>query len=861
MSMILPIHSSREKIIAALEKNRCLILCAPPGTGKSTQVPKFLLSDGTVGRILVLQPRRIAARNLAIRVSEELNEPIGETVGYQVRFEGKSQASTRILFQTYGVFFQQLQSDPLLTGIGAVLLDEFHERTLDADASLAWLKLLRSHARPDLKLIVMSATLELSGLQSFLPMASLIEVAAETFPVEITHQTPINQEALSNQVLRALKKMINQGLSGSVLIFMPGQGEIRRAMETLDPLCREHQLKLFELHGSMDVEAQQRTLRAPQNGNCVILSTNVAETSLTIPGVTLVIDSGLARTAAYNSQRDMNTLYLGSISLQSARQRAGRAGRTAPGTCIRLWSSEKEKVMPLALDPEALRVEPTSLVLALATLLSRYRQTYDGKNFSLPNEPQLVAWLTAPSQALWNRSVTSLLRIGALLQSNIESSSTPASVASKLAPERTFLQITELGKKLSQIPAHPVLAKVLLDASERGLGEIGSAMIAIVEAPSRKGSKDHGASADLFIQAEDLVSQPQGNHFDREVRESYQQLRRLVSKHKPVAPATMTMSVALQSPSTARSLATHCWLIPFQDRIAVRLEKTQTFLLADGRKGVVEAGQISPEVKIILALELHETGGANQNRQVGIPVLLPCDSTWIAEAFPAECVWTKVGGWDSTKGRVIQEEQKLFRGLVLERRTLREGEFDSQASEKLLVEKIMNGEILLPGYNDEAKQIVLRIHLVREHFPEYGFPKLDEEDWQLLYHDLCHNCDSLKDLEKKSVTQALEEYLGAALTSFLNKAAPTTLKLPGVRLGKITYFENSPPELAARLGDFLGLTGKTTVFEGKVAVLYDILAPNYRTVQKTADLDSFWKNTYPEVKSELKRRYPKHPWP
>ena len=849
MALILPIHAHRETIIQGLKKTRSLILCAPPGTGKSTQVPQFLLQDETVGKILVLQPRRIAARNLALRVAQELNETIGNTVGYQVRFEAKANESTRILFQTYGFFFQQLQNDPTLTGIGAICLDEFHERTLDADTTLAWIKLIRAHARPDLKLVVMSATLELEGLQTFLPEASLIEVTAETFPVEILYQPPVNQELLQSQVLRALKRLISQGLSGSVLIFMPGQGEIRRTLEMLDPLCRENNLGLFELHGSMDMEAQQRTLTAPSRGTCIIISTNVAETSLTIPGITIVIDSGLARTAAYNAQRDLNTLYLGSISLQNARQRTGRAGRTAPGICIRLWSADKEKAMPQTLDPEAIRIQPTSMVLSLTSLLNRFEQTYDGKNLKPKSEPQLIHWLTPPLQTLWKKSVTSLLRIGAVTLSGHSTLEDSLALNPRHSNDSSSLHITDLGKKIAKIPAHPTLGKVLIAASENGIGEMAAAMIAILEAPTRKGKN---ASADLFIQAEDLYQNPDANYFDREVRESYKQLKRFVSQFA---------KAKIESTLSPREKATQSWLIPFQERICARQEKTQTFVLADGRKATIEAGQISAEIKIVLALELHETGGANQNRQVSIPVLLPCEPNWIAETFPGECEWKKVGGWDASKGKVIQEEQFLFRGLILDRRPLREGDFNPKESERMLIEKLISGEITLPLYDDEAKQMVLRIHLVREHFPEYGFPKLDEEDWQLLYHEMCEGCTSLKDLEKISVTQALRDYLGSSLACFLDRAAPTTMKLPGVRVGKLTYFENSPPELAARLGDFLGLTGKTMVLEGKVPVLYDILAPNYRTVQKTADLDSFWKNTYPEVKSELKRRYPKHPWP
>ena len=319
--------------------------------------------------------------------------------------------------------------DPLLEGIGTVLLDEFHERTLEADATLAWLKRLRAEARPDLAMVVMSATLELEGLMAYLHPSPLIEVEAATFPVEIQHQPPMTQEPASLQALRAFKRLLSQGLSGSVLIFMPGQGEIRRTLEAFDPLCRQHGIGLFELHGSMEMEAQQRALRAPMAGACVIVSTNVAETSLTIPGVTVVIDSGQARIAAYSPQRDMNTLYLGSISLQNARQRAGRAGRTAPGICVRLWTADRERAMPAALDPEILRVEPTDMALSLHSLADRFGRINQARprapdpprpevsgpvSETRAAAPMLIPWLTPPSQVLWDMAEKALERIGAL---------------------------------------------------------------------------------------------------------------------------------------------------------------------------------------------------------------------------------------------------------------------------------------------------------------------------------------------------------------------------------------------------------------------------------------------------------------
>jgi HrpA-like RNA helicase len=402
-------------------------------------------------------------------------------------------------------------------------------------------------------------------------------------------------------------------------------------------------------------------------------------------------------------------------------------------------------------------------------------------------------------------------------------------------------------------------------------------MAAILESQSRRAK---GTSPDLFALGQDLAGDEDARRFDRETREAYKQLLRLLEKSsadtgaggpRAAAPAFRRGPAGAaqgQSPLTPqqeqavlREAATRCWIVPFQDRIAVRVEKGNSFALADGRRGTVEAGALPAAVGVILALELHETGGTNQGRQVGIPMLLPCEPAWIDAAFPGECRWEKVGGWDAAKGRVLQEEHFLFRGLALERRPLREGAHDPKESARLLVEKLVAGEIALPGMDDDAKQLILRIRLAAAHYPDYGLPKLDEDDWRLIYGEMCEGKASARDLEGLSVTRALREYLGDSLSAFVDKAVPTGLKLPNGRQGRLTYSENGPPELSARLGDFLGMQGRTSILDGKVDVVYDILAPNYRTVQKTADLSGFWQNTYPEVKKELKRRYPKHPWP
>ncbi|MBC7545920.1 MAG: DEAD/DEAH box helicase [Candidatus Sericytochromatia bacterium] len=819
----LPIHAVRDEIVTTLLAQGRLILSAPPGTGKSTQVPQFFLDAAgrsrTGGKILVLQPRRIAARNLALRVASERQEAVGTTIGYQVRFDSKVRADTAVIYQTYGIFFQTLVRRPKADDVGLVILDEFHERTLETDAVLAWLWHLQRYHRPELKLIVMSATLEGAPLAAYLAAAPVIDVPVRHYPVTVSHQAPLQQEHVAQQSLRALKQLATTGIDGSILMFMPGVGEIRRTAETIGAFCRQLGLPVHELHGSMDVSAQQRVLGAPATAACVIVSTNIAETSLTIPGVTTVIDSGQVRQAAYHPDKDMNTLHLGMISRHSAVQRTGRAGRTGPGRCVRLWGAGAEASMAEAMPPEVLRLEMTGTVLALHALQGQA---------PLPAETAAagVPWLTPPEPDRWAKAVASLYQMGALAAG----------------------RVTPLGRDLLRYPVHPALARVLVSAKSAGVAAISCAMVAVLEGDSRS---VRGEVADLFALGLELVRDPQAAWWERDIREAFRQLTQLVKADEGAVPVDT---------GVWRQAVTACWLAAFGDRVAVRIEGTNSFVLADGRKGTLDARSGAEAGNAILAMELHETGGANQSRQVAIPLFLPCASALIQARWPGECEWVPVSGWDALRRRVVQEEQLVWRGLVLDRRPSAAPLHPRQAG-YLLVDKLMAGDVTLGSLTDEVWQWVYRVQLAARHCPEYGFPGLDADDWRLIYHDLCAGKTSLAEVEATPVLRVLRDYVGALQADFLDRLAPRTYQLPGNRPAKITYSETEMPEMAARLGDFLGMEGPFAIMEGRVPVRYDILAPNYRTVQKTMDLTSFWQNTYPEVKKELKRRYPKHPWP
>lgn len=801
-SPVLPIAPFRESIVGALSEKGSLILSAPTGSGKSTQTPRFLLGKFP-GKTLVLEPRRLAARSLAARVAAEDGSNLGGKIGYQVRFD--SRPGSAVTFQTYGVFIQQLLKSPELPGIGAVVLDEFHERTLESDLALAWLKTLRAKRRPDLKLAVMSATLDAGALAAYLPEAARVDVPGRLYSVAVSHRPPDAQRGPEDGAFGALSDLAREGLDGSVLVFMPGMREIRRTMDVLGPLCRAQGLELKSLHGSMELSEQQAVLAPSGNARRVIVTTNVAETGLTVPGVTAVIDSGLHRVASYDAARDLNVLRLGRISLANAAQRAGRAGRTAPGRCVRLWARTDELAMAASLPAEISRLELSAAALQAASL------------------PEPVSWLSAPPPGAWDAASRSLKDLGAADEAG---------------------RITARGRALLAYPLPPRLAAVLEDAKALGLSdyERACAMAAYFEsAGERRPDEAH----DLAERGEDLLSGGRGE-FSREAVEAYKQLTRLARPEEPSEPA---------APDALNRL----WLKAFPGRLGAREGEGRFYRLLDGN-GVTLAGTGAPP-PLLLALEARAKAGGGQARQATATLYLPLSLATLERAFPGEAKWRETSEFDERQKRVVKEERLEFRGLVLARREAAREKGDRKAAAGLWAEKFATGELLHPGLDEKAKQLVTRIRLARGLYPDLGFPEMDTDDWRLIYGEACAGKNTLKDIERVPLEPHILAYIGAPLAAFLEKTLPTGRKMPTGKSARFTYFEGRPPELAARLGDFLKMTGTLALCDGRLPVLFDILAPNYRTVQKTPDLASFWKNTYPEVKKELKRRYPKHPWP
>ncbi|MBN2037597.1 MAG: hypothetical protein JW768_12720 [Chitinispirillaceae bacterium] len=841
---MLPILSYRAQITAQLEKHGSLVVTAPPGTGKSTQIPQFFLPDGTPQRrIIVLEPRRIATRSLACRVARELGEPVGATVGYQIRFERRVSDATRILFTTYGTFLQLLMDGPEAAGCALVLFDEFHERTLEADAALAWVRYLKRTIRADLRCAVLSATIEAPPLGEFLGRCGIITVEDQSYPVTVQYQAPWPAERVADQVLRAFSSLVALGHRGSVLVFLPGVFEIERAAENLFDACKRHQYRILMLHGRMAADRQQEALTAPSQEQCVILSTNVAETSLTIPGVNAVIDSGFARMAAYDPVRDRNTLYLSRISMQNAEQRAGRAGRLGPGTCIRLWSHDDETAMASAIIPEILRLDLARIVLTLGA----YATTLISKGIAAQFD---LRWLTAPPRERWEKAIRDLETCEAV-QCNV-----PRTMDGFPKGTTTIVPLTPGGMRLSSLPLDPRIGKVLLETRKGAEQEIAIAMAALWES----GNIVTGESHDLFALACDFLSGATGSAFSGEVPETFDQIARILGRQ----PERKRKNASAVRDNTRESVS-RTWMRVFSHRIAGRSGQGLVYDCADGRSARLAAqktaGNSEKTPPCILALSIHEQAGRGQAKRAVVPLFLPLDTGWILADFPHRFRTEVECTWDDGKKRVNLERVMRFDGIICGREEVNNPAPFREEIAACLARQMCKGGWDWQSREPKAVQWLFRMKLVAAHYPKEKIPAMNDDDWELVFHDLCLGKRSRDDVMSASMLHALKAYVGGHLAGLIERKAPDTVILPSGKKGRITYCENAPPELSARLGDLIGHPARFTLMNGRVPGVFVILAPNFRTVQKTADLGAFWKTAYPRIKQELKRRYPKHPWP
>jgi ATP-dependent helicase HrpB len=867
----LPIYELEADLVTQLRAGRRLVVSAPTGSGKSTQVPQMLLRHGLAGegQIVILQPRRIAARLLAARVAAELDVPLGREVGYQIRFEDRTGPWTRIRFVTEGVLLRQMLEDPELRGVSVLIFDEFHERHLYGDITLARALDLQERARPDLRLLVMSATLDLPRLERYLHPCATLQSAGRLFPVEIAYLDrphAADREPVWELAADAFARYVRAGGEGDVLVFMPGAFEIAQTLEALRHRDEARGFVLLPLHGELP-PAEQDAAVARYERRKVVVATNVAETSITIDGVRLVIDSGLARLPRYDPYRGINTLLVEKISRAAADQRAGRAGRTAPGRCVRLWTEREHDERPARELPEIKRLDLAEVVLTLKAAGVR-----DLRRFR---------WLEPPEEQALAHAEEVLVDLGALAPAPASgppptppppAATAPGPPAPAPAAE---LVITPLGRRMLAFPVHPRYARLLLAAQEHGcvyqacliaaLTQGRDLLLRQVDRDTREARSDllgEKAPSDFFLlmRAWNYAAKHNyrveacrrlGVHAQtaRQVAPLLEQFLRLAREQGLDTAPGRFHDVALQK----------CVLTAFSDRVARRLDSgTLRCELVHGRRGVLARESVVQDSPLLVAAEVREVGRTGGETQTILSLATAVEPAWLEELFPGDLLRQTRCFYDASARRVYAEEVRSFRGLMLEKRAVEPPPAEEAA--RLLAEEILAGRLALEDWDNAVEQWILRLNRLREWCPELGLPPLTEADRRHLVEQLCHGAFSFRELKQRPVKPLVHGWLNAAQRRLLDELAPERLDLGNGRRPRVLYDAVRPPVIAARIQDLFGVTQTPRIARGRVPVVVQILAPNHRPVQVTQDLAGFWREHYPRLKQELQRKYPKHEW-
>jgi ATP-dependent helicase HrpB len=857
----LPIWEIHSQIVESLRVGNRLILSAPTGSGKTTQVPQMLLQAGLLGdgQVVILQPRRLAARLLAARVAQELGVKLGREVGYQIRFENVTSADTKIRFVTEGVLLRQMIDDPQLKGVSVLLFDEFHERHLYGDITLARTLDVQESTRPDLRLAVMSATLDTDLLAHYLKPRVLTS-AGRTFPVEIKYSPDpsyTDKRPIWEQAADAFSRYVNSGGQGDVLVFMPGGFEISQTIEAIRHTDEAKGFILLPLHGELSPNDQDAAVaRYPQRK--VVVSTNVAETSLTIDGVRLVIDSGLARIPRFDANRGINTLLVEKISQSSADQRAGRAGRTAPGVCMRLWSRDEHAHRPAQELPEIKRLDLAEVVLTLKAAgvenLRKFR------------------WLEPPDEQGLAHAEELLTDLGALKP--VAQAFQPAGSGDFPVASPT-LQITPVGRKMLAFPLHPRYARMLLAAQEYGCVYQAALVAALTQGRDlllrnvgrdtsqlREDLLGEKASSDFWIlmRAWTYASKNQfrmdacrklGIHSvtARQVGPLFDHFLRIAKKEGLDVEPREVKDEALQK----------CVLIGFSDRVAHRLDQgTLRCELVHNRRGVLARESVVQHAPLFVAAEVREVEGKDEEVRTILSLATAIEVDWLRELFPEDIQAELKVQFDPTQKRVAAAELSRFRGLALSARRIEPPPADAAA--RLLADEVVAGNLVLKEWDHTVEQWILRLNLLSKWCPEFELPPIADDDRRHLIEQICHGAIGYKDIKDREVKPVVQSWLSHAQRELLDKHAPERLSLPNGRTPKVSYDAGNPPHIAMRIQELYDVTQTPKIALGRVPVLVHILTPGMKPVQVTQDLANFWREHYPRLKSELQRRYPKHEW-
>ncbi len=849
----LPIYELESAVVASLRTQGRLIVQAPTGSGKSTQIPQMLLRHGVLdalggravkGEVVVLQPRRLAARMLAKRVAEEVGTNLGEVVGYQIRLESRVSERTRIRFVTEGILLRQMSFDATLRGISAIVFDEFHERHLYGDISLARAVQIQQSTRPDLKIIVMSATLDAGILKNYLAPSDVLVSQGRSFPVRIEYlpkAVNFENDAMWDVAAAECERVADASAWGDMLVFMPGAYEINRTVQAIQGARGLRDFVCYPLHGELPPEQQDRAVQKYATRK-IIVSTNVAETSLTIDGVTTVIDCGLARMARFDPHRGINTLMIEKISVASADQRAGRAGRTAPGVCVRLWAEREHANRAPQELPEVKRLDLSEVVLTL-----KASGIDDVMNFP---------WLEKPDAVGLVRAENLLVDLGAL------------------AGERKT--ITAVGRKMLRFPVHPRYARMLLAAEERGCVRTVALMAALTQG---RNFLIRGVARDVEQAREDALGEEHASDFFLLMRawryadqanygiEACRRLGIHAQGARQVGPlfeqfleiaAKEGLDVSEQKADGAA--VRKCVLAGFSDQLARRLDGgTLRCELVHNRRGVLARESVIQQAKLLVAAEISEIGRGDGEVNTLLTLATAVEEAWLQEIFPDDYREVKGVSYDATIKRVVARRERRFRDLVLEAKVSSDDAPLNEAA-ALLTKEVMAGRLKLEAWDDTVEQWILRVNRLAEWFPELEVNPITEADRATLIEQICYGELGYRDIKDKPVMPVLKDWLTAEQFAVLDDYLPEKLVMGNGRKARLTYAKEGPPIMSARIQELYGIEGKFTIGHGRVTVKFEVLAPNHRPIQVTDDLTNFWREQYPKVKAELSRRYPRHEW-
>jgi ATP-dependent helicase HrpB len=823
----LPIDDVLPALVDALRTSNAVVLRAPPGAGKTTRVPPAILDAGLAGcgKIVVLQPRRVAARATAARISFERGARLGEEIGYQVRFESRTGPRTRIEIVTEGILLRTLADNPFLEGTSVVVFDEFHERSLASDLALGMVRQVQQSVRPELKIVVMSATLAAEPIAAYLGRCPIVESAGRLFPVDVRYVPHLEKRPLAELVSEAVESAVPAS-GGDCLVFLPGVGEIRQVGKRLATWCERQSIRVLELYGDLPAEKQDEVLE-PSIERKLILSTNVAETSLTIPGVTLVIDSGLARINRYDEPTGLDRLALSPISQASADQRAGRAGRTQAGVCIRLWPEAAHRHRPLFEEPEVRRVDLAGAVLQLLAWI----------------EPDVdrFPWFEPPSPAAIAQAKLLLARLDAAGDDGI----------------------TTLGRQMAALPVHPRLARLLLEGHCLGHAKESALAAALLSERDPflrefgpRPRKSHASHSDVLDRIAALEAFEQNGRKDsaigtlnaaaaRTILKARDQLARLVDR----APAAYDRDTRGHDEAIQRAI-----LAAYPDRVARRRKAGEPRGVMVGGRGIRLADQsaLAADEELFVCVDIDAGEGEALVRQASA-----VERGWLSTGHLET---TTDVYFDETAGRVSARKRTTFSGLVLdESQAALPG--DEQVAPILAQAAAAHWEQVFPGDDADVASLISRIRCLRQWMPELELPPLHEAQLKELLPPLCYGRRSLADVRRGPWLEAIEDQLTWPQRQALAREAPQRIEVPSGSRIAVHYEPGRPPVLAVRIQEVFGMRETPRIAGGRVAVLLHLLSPNYRVAQVTDDLASFWAKTYALVRKDLRARYPKHAWP